>query len=182
VGNGTSVVIIGAGGAVGSLATQLAVMRGARVIAAVKPQDAASVRAFAPQQTIASSVAGEIIRGVSDAFPDGVEAVLDFVSDGETLKALASMLSQDGTIVTTTHVADDGWFAARGLHAVNFVLANAPECSPAGLDELTALLAAGKLHIAIRDECPLDEAQRVLDQSEQHALRGKHVIRPTALR
>jgi D-arabinose 1-dehydrogenase-like Zn-dependent alcohol dehydrogenase len=133
-------------------------------------------------QTVESSDPAQIEREVRAGFPDGAAAILDFVSNGDTLKDFAALLAPGGTLVTTLHIADEAWFAARGLRAINFDMADTPECSPAGLDELTALVHARKLKIAIHDEIPLDEARRVLDESEQHALHGKYVLRPTALR
>jgi D-arabinose 1-dehydrogenase-like Zn-dependent alcohol dehydrogenase len=113
-------------------------------------------------------------------FPDGVGAVLDFVSDGETLKRFAPLVVRGGTLVTTIHVADEAWFAAQQRRAVNLVMNQTPESSAAGLDELTDLVRRGELVVAVAGERPLEDARHVLDESERHTLHGKFVLRPTS--
>jgi NADPH:quinone reductase-like Zn-dependent oxidoreductase len=174
----STVLIVGAAGAVGAIATQLAVVRGAHVIATVKPADGALVRAFGAQTVIESTDAGAIVDAVKSAAADGVSAIIDMVSDGATLKTFGSLLSPGGTIVTTIHVADEAWFREQGAHAVNLVMSATPESSPAALDELTARVATGELRVSVSEERPLGDARAILDGCESHELHGKFVLLP----
>jgi NADPH2:quinone reductase len=179
---GTSVVLVGAGGAVGAIATQLAALRGARVIATVKHNGGQTNGPPGAQQTIESTDRDEIVRAVKAAVPGGVGALIDLVSDAETLKTFATVLARLGTLVTTINAVDERWFRARDIRALNLVVAQTPESTPAGLDELTRLVEHGKLKIEVSGERLLDQARALLDEGEKHALRGKFVLRPTAIK
>lgn len=176
VGKGTVVLILGAAGAVGAIAVQLATKRGATVLATVKGSGASDVRMFGAEMVIDSGDAAEIVAQVRDAYPDGIATVLDLVSDGEQLKVLASVLKPGGKILTTVHVGDEPWFSERGYTAINFSMADSPDASPAGLDTLTAAVKDGSLRIDIAAERPLDDARSLLDSGAGHALHGKTVL------
>jgi NADPH:quinone reductase len=79
-----TVLIVGAGGGVGSFATQFAVNAGGNVIANVRDQDAERMRAYGAAETI-DHTAGPLPDSVRRAHPDGIDALMDLVSDATAL-------------------------------------------------------------------------------------------------
>ena len=176
--DGTAVLMLGAAGSVGSIATQLAAIRGASVTGTVKGSGADRVRKFGAQHVFDTGDVDEVIARTKAIYSNGVPVILDFVSNGEELKKLSSVLQPGGTLVTTIHVADEAWFSARGFKAINITLFETPESSPECLDQLTGLVRDGKLEVDIAQERPLRDARSVLDASEAHAIEGKVILRP----
>jgi NADPH:quinone reductase-like Zn-dependent oxidoreductase len=171
VADGTRLLIVGAGGSVGSAATQIAHRRGAHTTAVVRMGQSQAVRAFGAGEAFESIdvLVDEIGSGARPAF----DAVLDLVSDGETLKKNVALVKKGGKLVTTIHVADEAWFRERGADATNVTMFQTPQSSPQGLDELAGMVARGELTVEVAAEKPLDEAPRVLEEVKSGKLKGK---------
>jgi NADPH:quinone reductase-like Zn-dependent oxidoreductase len=93
---GTSFLVIGANGAVGTAALALAKIRGARVLAAVRrPEHAAALEAKG-YQTIVLDSAQSLGAQVAEVFPGGAEVVFD--TTGFWLPASVSALANFGRI------------------------------------------------------------------------------------
>jgi NADPH:quinone reductase len=114
-----TVLIVGAGGGVGSFATQFAVNAGAKVIANARDHEAERMRAYGAIETIDHTQVSlpEVVR---KAYPDGIDALLDLVSDADNFAALASLVKPGGTAVTTQYVADVDGLKASGIAGINF--------------------------------------------------------------
>ena len=176
VGKRTDVLIIGAAGAVGSAAVQIAHNRGAIVTALVKPgQEAEARRAGA---TTVVAMTSDPKTAIAVAHEDPFDAVLDLVSDGDALKAFAPLVKRGGLLVTTIHVADEPWFEQHGILAINIVLDQTPQSSPASLDEVAGMVRAGSLVVTVGSERPLDDANAVLDGIKSGDIQGKVILRP----
>ena len=80
------------------------------------------------------------------------DAVLDLVSDGETLEEACLARKQAGTLVTTIHVADETWFAQHGIEATNIDMAETPQSSPEGLGQLARMVADRTLTVVVAAE------------------------------
>jgi NADPH:quinone reductase-like Zn-dependent oxidoreductase len=121
-----TVLIVGAGGGVGSFATQLAVNAGARVLANVRAPVGERMRSYGVTATIDHTTVslGEAVR---QAHPDGIDVLIDLVSDAAAFGALASLVRPGGTAVTTQDVADPGALSASGIRGVNFALRETSE-------------------------------------------------------
>src|SRR5580700_4919005 len=83
-----TVLIVGAGGGVGSFATQFAANAGGNVIANVHDDDAERMRAYGATETIDHTKV-PLPDGVRQAHPDGIDALLDLVSDATGFATLA---------------------------------------------------------------------------------------------
>jgi NADPH:quinone reductase-like Zn-dependent oxidoreductase len=83
-----TVLIVGAGGGVGSFATQFAVNAGGNVIANVRLKDAERMRAYGATETIDHTEVS-LVDAVRQAHPDGIDALLDLVSNASSFAALA---------------------------------------------------------------------------------------------
>jgi NADPH:quinone reductase-like Zn-dependent oxidoreductase len=176
VGAGTNLLVLGATGAVGGAAVQIARKRGANVTAVVKPGQEDDARSLGASDVVAAH--GDVVAAVRAVHAEPFEAVLDLVSDGDALKRQAPLVKRGGKLVTTIHDADEAWFAERGVGAINIVMNETPQSSPAGLDELAGLVLEGTLTVRIASERPLADANAVLDGMKAGRISGKVILRP----
>src|ERR687895_2643142 len=92
-GEGETVLIVGATGGVGSYAVQLAARRGARVIATAHQANEAFVRELGVTEAI-DHTRVDLVEAVRAAHPEGIEAVIDMVSDREVLSCMTGLLKK----------------------------------------------------------------------------------------
>lgn len=167
---GQSVLVNGAGGAVGGYAVQLAHAAGAEVTATASPRSADRVRAYGADRIIDHTVAGPLTETV-----DGkrFDVVLNLVLTPEEQTAALTGLAADGGVVlstTATPTADP----ARGVRAVR-VFARGDAAQLAGL---AARVDARELRIHVADRLPLSETGAVHARSDAGRLTGKTVLVP----
>ena len=173
--NGTSLLVIGAAGAVGSAAVQIARERGAQVSAAVLPGQEEQVRRLGASPVVGTD--GDVASAFENQDVRTFDALLDVVSSGEQLKANSKLLRRGGLLVTTVHVADVAWFAAHDITATNITMNQTPQSSPQGLDEVAKLALDGKLVLDIAGELKLSDAGSALDELEAGNVNGKLLLR-----
>jgi NADPH:quinone reductase-like Zn-dependent oxidoreductase len=181
---GEHLVVVGAAGAVGGYAVQMAVARGAHVIATVRGDaDTREARRLGAEEAHDVSAA-DAVRALREAHPDGFDAVLDTVSGPAEIKRDAELLRPGGSLVSTVFGADADWFGERQItahnivgHATPFGGTPNPRQSPQGLAEIARMLAAGTITSRIRSTAELSEAPALLKKLRDGALRGKAVIR-----
>lgn len=99
------VLIIGAGGGVGTFATEFAVDAGASVIANINPLAEERMRSYGVSETILRSKVS-VTEEVRRSHPDGVDVLIDLVSDAKAFASMAALVRPGGTAVTTQYVAD----------------------------------------------------------------------------
>lgn len=160
---GETVLIHGAAGAVGTIAIQLAVARGASVIATAGPGN----QAYLTSLGAAATVYGDgLVARVNNLAPDGVDAVFDVAGKG----ALEDSIVLRGGTERIVTIAD---FRAREL-GVTF--SNSPAERSAGqLAELALQAANGTLAVTVT-AYPLDQAAAAQDASDRGHARGKLVL------
>ena len=166
-----TVLIVGAGGGVGSFATQFAVNAGAKVIANVRAQDAERMRAYGAIETIDHTVV-PLAQAVPQAHPDGIDALIDLVSDAAGFAALASLVRQGGTAVTAQYVADEEALKAVGITGVNFALPS----SSALFERVADAVADGRIVVPPITRISLEEVPAALSSAQSRAVIGKTVI------
>lgn len=118
---GKDVLIVGAAGGVGTFASQLAVNAGAQVTAAVRPDTEARMRGYGVKHTV-DYTAGPVPKAVRSLHPDGIDILLDVVSDQPAFASLATLVRSSGTALTTRGAADESALSATGVLGVNFVV------------------------------------------------------------
>lgn len=123
--SGKTVLIVGAGGGIGSFATQLAANAGAHVIANVRADAAERIRGYGAGEIVDHTTVS-LVDAVRQAHPDGIDALMDLVSDADAFVALASLVRPRGTAITTQYVADVDTLAAAGVTGINFALQETP--------------------------------------------------------
>lgn len=175
VGPGSSVMIHGAVGAVGSVATQIAKQRGMRVIASVRGNPDAAF-ALGADAVVDTSVT-DVIAGIKAAQPHGVDALIDFVSPSwDQLGRFADVLRTGGTIVTTNFAADVDALQKCGIRGVNLAALKTPQATRSSLEQLGAMVAAGSLTLNIAREIPYELSADVLDATKAGTMPGKTLL------
>lgn len=164
---GQTVLIHGGGGSVGTIAVQLAVARGATVIATVDPSDVDRVTAMGA--TAIPYGDGWVDRARAAA-PQGVDAVLDASGAG----VLADSVALTGDPAHVITIADP----AAAQYGVRFTGTDPTDRFPQALPELAALAAAGNLSMPIWRTYPLGEAPLAHADIEARRNRGKITLRP----
>ncbi len=169
--DGESVLIVGATGGVGSYAIQLASRRGARVIATARRENEAFVRELGASEVI-DHTRGDLVDTVRAAYPGGMEAVIDVVSDRETVGRIAGLVKESGRLASSVYAADVGRLAERGVEATNI----GTQADARRLEELSQMVDAGELSVRLERTFALEEAPEALEESRTGHVRGKIVL------
>ena len=150
---GQTVLVAGATGGVGGYAIQLAVARGARVIASAKPGPGVDfVRDLGAAHTV--DYTGDLAAQVRAIAPDGVHAVLHLAGDAAEL---ADLLSTGGRLASTLGFGPDA--LARPDATATAVKANPDRPT---LDRLAVEAASGRLTVPITRTYLLTEVPQAL--------------------
>jgi NADPH:quinone reductase len=167
--DGKTVLIVGAGGGIGSFAVQLAARAGAHVIANVREDAAERVRNYGADETVDHTKVS-LVEAVRAAHPDGVDALLDVISDADAFAANASLVRPGGTAVTTQYVADVDGLAAAEVTGINFALQESPEL----LGRLAEALVTERIVAPPITRISLGDVPSALNDSDRPA--GKTII------
>jgi NADPH:quinone reductase-like Zn-dependent oxidoreductase len=160
---GDTVLIHAAAGGVGSIAVQIAVARGARVIGTASPANHDFLRGLGAEPVAYGEGLADRVRALA---PEGVDAVADFV--GGQLETTLAVLREGGrhASVAEAGVAEHGgswvWVRPDG----------------AALAQLTELADAGSLTVEVAGAYGLDEVADAFRASQTGRTRGKLVIVP----
>jgi NADPH:quinone reductase-like Zn-dependent oxidoreductase len=166
-----TVLIVGAGGGVGSFATQFAVNAGGKVIANVQLRDAERARAYGAVETI-DHTAVPLPDAVRKSHPDGIDVLIDLVSDAAGFAALAELVRPGGTAVTTQYVADEESLGATGIKGTNFALPS----SSALFERVAQAVAGGRIAAPPITRISLEQAADALSSALARPTSGKTVI------
>ena len=168
---GKTVLIVGAGGGVGSFATQFAVSGGGNVIANVRAQDDDRMRAYGAIETIDDTQVA-LTDAVRQGHPDGIDALLDLVSDASGFAELASLVRSGGTAVTTQYVADVESLETAGITGLNFALPSSSDL----FERVANAVAEGRIVAPPITRISLEEVPAVLSSAQARPASGKTVI------
>jgi NADPH:quinone reductase-like Zn-dependent oxidoreductase len=168
---GQSVLINGAGGAVGGYAVQLAKRAGATVTATASARSHDRVRSYGADRIVdytatpvPQAVAGQrfdVVLNLVRTSPEETAQLVDLVADG-------------GAFVSTTFTGPEN--AGRGVRTVRvFVRSDATQ-----LAGLVTRVDAGDLQIEVAQRRPLADLAAVHDQAAAGRLPGKTVLTPGA--
>ena len=167
-----TVLIVGAGGGVGSFATQFAANADGNVIANVRADDAERMRGYGAKETI-DRRAVALPAAVRQAHPDGVDVLIDLVdADAAGFAALASLVRPGGTAMSTNYVADEAALRASGVTGINFALPMSSEL----LERLAQAVVDGRIVAPPITRISLEEAPAALNPAQARPAGGKTVI------
>jgi NADPH:quinone reductase-like Zn-dependent oxidoreductase len=165
VGSGSTLLINGASGSVGSAAVQLAMVRGARVIGTASPANHEYLRSLGAEPVAYGEGLVEQVRALA---PDGVGLALDVAGSG-VLPELIELAGGAGHVIT---VAD---FAGAQEHGVRFSRGDAGRALYS-LGEIGKLIESGRFSLTVAQTFPLAEVAEAHRVSEQGRVRGKVVL------
>jgi NADPH:quinone reductase-like Zn-dependent oxidoreductase len=160
---GETLLLLGGAGSVGTIATQIAVARGVRVISAVRPGD------FAAVETLGATPI-DYHRRLAEAVP-AVAGRVDAVMDASGRSDIEAVIALAGGAKRVITLSDP---RAPGLG----VTLSGPVSSgiPDALVEAMGLLASGDLKLRERTVVPLSQAADVHARLENGELRGKVLL------
>jgi len=170
---GQTLLIVGATGGVGSFAVQMAAAAGLNVIATAGSAAAAARIQELGATAVIDYKKASVTEQVKAAYPNGIDGLIDLMSNKEGFNAHLALVKEGGAAFTTAFVADDDALKARHLKGGNFET----KSTPASLDKLTALIDAGKLKVPVETIISLEEVPAALEQSRQGRGKGKTVIK-----
>ena len=164
-GRGSTLLINGASGSVGSAAVQLAVARGARVIGTASPANHDYLRSLGAEPVAYGQGLAGRVRTLA---PDGVDAALDVAGSG-VLPELIELAGGPEHVVT---IAD---FGGAQEHGVRFSSGDAGRAVHA-LAEIGELIESGRFSLPVAQTFPLAEIAQAHRVSEDGHVRGKLVL------
>jgi NADPH:quinone reductase-like Zn-dependent oxidoreductase len=176
VGAGQTVLVQGAAGAVGTVAVQLAVARGARVIGTASERNHELLRSLGAEPT---TYGDGLVERVAELAPGGVDAVFDCA--GGALPDLIAVAGDPAKVVTIA----DFEAAAHGVHMSHGAPADetgsslgaaADPLAAHGLEVAVKLAAEARLRVPVAAAFPLDEIAAAHELSETRHARGKIVL------
>jgi NADPH:quinone reductase-like Zn-dependent oxidoreductase len=164
--SGQTILIQGGSGGVGSLAVQLAKLRGARVLATAST---------ANQEFLKQMGADVAIDYTKQKFEDAakdVDAVLDTVG-GETFVRSCKVVKKGGIVCTLVGSEKPAGAKELGIRVTGlWVKPNAEQ-----LGEIAKLIDEKKLKPVVTEELRLSDGVKALEQAETHHTRGKVVLK-----
>jgi len=177
VGAGHTVLVQGAAGAVGTIAVQLAVARGATVIGTASENNHDFLRSLGAEPTTYGTGLVERVRVLA---PSGVDKVFDCA--GGALAALISIAGGPARVVT---IAPDFTATDLGVHishgaptgeTAKAVRVPADPMALHGLAIAATLAEEGRLRVPVAAAFPLAEAAAAHELSESRHARGAIVL------
>ncbi|MDQ2758172.1 MAG: NADP-dependent oxidoreductase [Actinomycetota bacterium] len=149
---GETLLVTGAAGSVGGLATQLAVSRGVRVIGSASAADQDRLRSYGAVPVRYDQDWVSEVRGLA---PDGVDAALDTAGAG----VLPQLIELAGGVLRVITIADVG---AQQL-GVRFTGGDPGDRAWESLKQLASLASSGQLDL------PIDRSYALTDAAAAHA-------------
>ncbi|HVF53711.1 MAG TPA: NADP-dependent oxidoreductase [Actinomycetota bacterium] len=164
--SGDTVLVGGATGGVGAIALQLAVARGAQVIATAKPgEETEFVRGLGAHHTV--DYTGDLAAQVRAITPDGVHAAIHLAGDG---LQLAELVAEGGRFASSMGLGQDE-MTRKDISATAIRAQPTTEV----LVQLGAEVAAGRLQVPVKHTYKLEEVPQALDDFAKGSL-GKLAI------
>ena len=162
VASGETLLLFGGGGSVGIIATQLAVVRGVKVISVVGEHDETLARELgATPVRYGAGVAGRV-RALG-----AVDAVFDAAGNGVLADAIALAGGPERVITLSDPAAADfGVTLSKPM----------PGRAPGALDEAIALLADGRLRLRAHHSMPMQQAAQAHRQLESGTIHERIIL------
>ncbi|WP_428950038.1 NADP-dependent oxidoreductase [Streptomyces sp. cg35] len=163
--NGSTLLVNGASGSVGSAAVQLAVVRGARVIGTASPANHAYLSALGAEPVAYGEGLVDRVRALA---PDGVDLALDVAGSG-VLPELIGLAGGPEHVLT---VAD---FMGAQKHGVRFSRGDSGRAVHV-LAEIGELVDTGRFSLPVAQTFPLAAVAEAHRVGENGHVRGKLVL------
>jgi NADPH2:quinone reductase len=168
---GKLVLIVGAGGGVGSFATQFAANAGAHVIANTHATANERMRDYGAAETVDRDKV-RVLDAVEAAHPHGIDVLIDLASDSDAFGDLASLVRPGGTAVSVVGAADPEVLAADGIRGINHTV----EVTPDLLRRVADAIVAGRIVPPPITEIQLEDVPGAWETAHAD---GKTIITPS---
>jgi NADPH:quinone reductase-like Zn-dependent oxidoreductase len=165
--SGQRILITGASGAVGSMAVQLANVKGAHVIGTGSGRNEEFVRGLGADQFI------DYKKAKFEAEVSDVDVVFDTVG-GETQDRAFQTLKRGGVLVSTVNPPSEEKAKQFGVKGAMVMVTPKPD----QLAEINRLVESGKLKVRVAVVLPLAEVKKALQLSASGHADGKIILRP----
>jgi NADPH:quinone reductase-like Zn-dependent oxidoreductase len=165
LGTGSTILILGGSGGVGTIAIQIAKSLGARVVAVCRGSSVDYVKSLGADQVIDSE---------KGAFPAGLrdlDAVFD-TAGGEAYKSSFAVLKKGGTVISVAARPDAELSERFGVTA----LGQMTDVTTARLERLAQLVAAGHVNVHVERTFPLAKIREAFLAREAGHVKGKIVV------
>lgn len=163
--SGSTLLVSGASGSIGSAAVQLAVARGARVIGTGSPATHDFLRSLGAEAVAYGAGMEERVRALA---PDGVDLALDVAGSG----ILPELIELAGG---ATHVVTLADFAGAEQYGVRFSRGDAGRALYV-IDQIGELIESGRFVLPVGRTFPLGEVAEAHRVGEAGRVRGKLVL------
>lgn len=167
---GQTVLVVGASGGVGSYAVQLLAARGVTVIGTATKDDFERLIHLGVK-TVIDYTAGDVADQVLNAYPDGVDALIDLVAQSAAAMPLL-VVRPGGKIASTLGAAGDEAVVNAGLTGTDVM--GGPVRDIVG--PLAQRAAAGEIAVDVRHVLPFEKAAEGLAILASGEARGKIVV------
>jgi NADPH:quinone reductase len=168
---GSTLVIVGASGGIGSFATTLASVRGIQVVAVARPSSAGRLRSLGARDVLDPS-SGDLRSQLGRSYSEGVDGLLDVMSDRPAFSQWTTVVHRGGAAVTSVYAADPAALERAGLRGGNVDLQPSPEL----LNRLARTILDHRLKVPLERRIRLEEAPSVLTEIKAGRAVGKTVI------
>jgi NADPH:quinone reductase-like Zn-dependent oxidoreductase len=175
------VLVLGASGAVGSAAVQLAKLHGATVIAAVGGSDRlASVETVGADLVVDYGSDRRWAEGIRERFPNGATLVVDPAGNPDVWRGAVRVLARRGRIaVCGAHAGPVVELDLAWLFRTRATVIGCSGSTIGGVQRILELAAEGRLRPAIDSIRPLEEAEAAFVRLGARQNRGKVVLEVT---
>ena len=165
---GDPVAIFGAAGGVGGFATQLAALRGLKVIALTRHEHDEYVLWLGAIDVI-DSTGGDVTEALHSKAPNGLAGFIDVFHDAQGLLALAPTVRAGGVIASPAAMDLEQVFSGQAVKG------RAVRAATDRVGELGELAANGSLKVDV-EVLPLDQAAEAIHRQSTRGRRGKLVL------
>jgi NADPH:quinone reductase-like Zn-dependent oxidoreductase len=167
--SGQTVLVLGAGGGVGSVAVQLARAAGARVLAAGRAGAREPVGELGVDRFI------DVDRDLFEDVAEEVDLLMDLVG-GETLRRSGAMVKEAGIVVSAVQDPRAQLDPARQIRGRYFVV----EPDRSELEQLTRRVDVGQLRPVVAEVFDLADGAKAFEAKVGGGIHGKVVLRVLA--
>lgn len=176
---GQTVLILGAGGGVGTAAVQVASLWGATVLAATRRSENRAILEALGARVLVAASSGELARQVAECTNGrGVELVLDPVGGDYTVAALTLIAPGGRLVICGAHTGEVVAVDLVQLFRNQTHVIGSRRAVRADLDRVLPLLASGKLRPVLDMTAPLAEAADMHRRIAAGQHTGKIVLIP----
>lgn len=162
ISQGDVLLIAGATGGVGSLATQLAANAGATVVASGLAEDEEYLRSLGVSEILPRE--GDVVAAVRERYADGVDALLDLVNYEPG--AYESALKDGARVASSTGAAGEGQGRTNVM----------AQPTRENLERVGKLLSSGELKVPVQETFEVDHAPEALRALGATHTQGKLAI------